>query len=106
MLAAHLQSGLDRVGFEELTDDSIRVPEGAKHIGRPLAELDRARELGVLICGIQRGYERTVLPPATATFQAGDRLLLIGSRRQLSLFKAWLEGNDLQGAEPKAAIAS
>ena len=106
MLATHLQSGLDRVGFEELTDDSIRVPEGAKHIGRPLAELDRARELGVLICGIQRGHERTVLPPATATFQAGDRLLLIGSRRQLSLFKAWLEGNDLQGAEPKAAIAS
>jgi monovalent cation:H+ antiporter-2, CPA2 family len=90
MLSGNLSAARDQAGFDELTNDSVVVPEGCRFAGRPLAELHRARELGVLVCGIQRGRERTVLPPADATFQPGDRLLLVGASRQLSLFKSWL----------------
>jgi len=75
-----------------LTDDSVVIPAGCPHAGRPLSDLSGARDLGVLVCGIQHGSERTVLPPATATFEAGDRLLLMGATRQLALFKSWLAG--------------
>lgn len=94
ILAGNIALSANQAGFEELTNDSVVVPPGCAFAGRPLAELQRARELGVLVCGIQRGRDRAVLPPASATFQPGDRLLLVGASRQLSLFKAWLAGDD------------
>ncbi|MBN9693480.1 MAG: cation:proton antiporter [Verrucomicrobia bacterium] len=90
LLAQGLRNPSETVRFEELTSDTLVVPPGCAQAGKPLRDLRPPRDLGVLICGIQRGRDRQVLPPATASFQPGDRLLLVGATRQLEAYKAWL----------------
>ena len=91
----HLTSGIrsteNAVPFSDFTSESVPVPDGCPHANRPFSELTALREIGVLVCGIQRGRQRSVLPAGNAHFQAGDRLLVVGTQQQILKFRGWLE---------------
>jgi CPA2 family monovalent cation:H+ antiporter-2 len=76
--------------FDELTMESVRVPEGCPLAGRPLRELDLIRRAGVQIGGIRRGKRRNLAPSGNDHFEAGDELLLLGTHAQIKDFCALL----------------
>ncbi|MFM7101834.1 MAG: TrkA C-terminal domain-containing protein, partial [Verrucomicrobiota bacterium] len=82
----------NRTPMADLTSQTVRVPAGCPRAGVPLANLPGLRALGVLICGIQRGRDRRVLPGGGDHFEAGDQLLVVGTHDQILAFQAWLEG--------------
>lgn len=71
------------VDFDELTMESVRVPEGCPLAGRPLRELDLIRRAGVQIGGIRRGKHRNLTPCGEDHFAVGDELLVLGTHTQI-----------------------
>jgi len=88
--------------FGDLTDETVRVPANCAVSGRALQELDLIRRFGVQLCGIQRGRERLIMPGATATLEAGDRLLVVGIHDRIQEFRAWLEATPAAAEETRA----
>lgn len=76
--------------FDELTMETVRVPEGCPLAGRPLRELDLIRRVGVQIGGIRRGRHRTLAPSGQDRFEVGDELLVLGTHAQIKAFCALL----------------
>lgn len=76
--------------FDELTMETVHVPEGCPLAGRPLRELDLIRRVGVQIGGIRRGRHRTLAPSGHDRFEVGDELLVLGTHAQIKAFCALL----------------
>ncbi|MBK9138648.1 MAG: cation:proton antiporter [Verrucomicrobia bacterium] len=77
--------------FDELTMESVRVPEGCPLAGRPLRELDLIRRAGVQIGGIRRGRRRNLAPSGEDHFEVGDELLLLGTHAQIKQLCSMLQ---------------
>lgn len=73
--------------------------------GRSLAELRVARATGARIVGIEREGRRIINPDGRETLEAGDRLLLVGTLRELRAFRRWLAHAETQHA-PGAATGT
>jgi CPA2 family monovalent cation:H+ antiporter-2 len=76
--------------FDELTMETIQVPEACPLAGRPLLELELIRKYGVQIGGIRRGARSTFSPGGKDHFEAGDELLLLGTHSQINEFSQHL----------------
>ncbi len=72
--------------FDELTMETVRVPEGCPLAGRPLRELDLIRRAGVQIGGIRRGRHRNLAPSGHDHFTPGDELLVLGTHARIKQF--------------------
>jgi hypothetical protein len=65
--------------FEEgMTEDLLHLMEGYGLVGSSLAE-QKLPERELLILGIERGKTWIPVPKSTATFEAGDKLVVYGS---------------------------
>jgi CPA2 family monovalent cation:H+ antiporter-2 len=82
-LTAAATPGQPTADFDELTMESVRVPEGCPLAGRPLRELDLIRRAGVQVGGIRRGKQRNLAPSGEDRFESGDELLLLGTHAQI-----------------------
>lgn len=93
--------------FDELTMETVRVPEGCVLAGRPLRELDLIRRVGVQLGGIRRGRRRILAPGGHDRFEVGDELLVLGTHAQIKAFCALLgaSAGELTGPAPDAAAA-
>jgi CPA2 family monovalent cation:H+ antiporter-2 len=80
----------DAADFDELTMETVRVPEGSPLAGRPLRELDLIRRAGVQIGGIRRGKHRNLAPSGHDHFAPGDELLVLGTHARIKEFCALL----------------
>jgi len=76
--------------FDELTMETIQVPEACPFAGKPLLELELIRKYGVQIGGIRRGARSTFSPGGKDHFEAGDELLLLGTHAQINEFSQHL----------------
>ncbi len=80
-----------RDGFDELTMETVRVPEGSPLAGKTLLELDLIGKYGIQIGGIRRGSQQNLSPGGRDHFKPGDELLLLGNDRQIREFSRLLE---------------
>jgi len=99
-LTSGIRSAESSVPFADFTSETVLVPDGCPNVNQPLARLTGLREIGVLVCGIQRGTHRYVLPAGTAHFLVGDRLLVVGTQKQILAFRGWLEGPAAWNPDP------
>ncbi len=76
--------------LEDLSLETLNVPEQSPAAGKSLVELDLFRKLAVQIAGIQRGADRILTPNGRDTIQAQDELLVLGTPRQILEFETWL----------------
>ena len=72
--------------FEELTMETLEVPENSPLAGKRLVELDLIRKTGVQIGGICRGSELNHSPSGRDQLQSGDALLVLGTHAQIKDF--------------------
>jgi CPA2 family monovalent cation:H+ antiporter-2 len=72
--------------FDELTMETLDVPDNSPLAGKPLLELDLIRKTGVQIGGIRRGREQNLSPSGRDSLQAGDALLVLGTHAQIKGF--------------------
>ncbi len=73
-------------GFDELTMETLAVPEGSPLADKPLIELDLIRKAAVQVGGIDRGTTRVLAPAGQDRFSAGDRILVLGTPKQIEKF--------------------
>ena len=76
--------------FDDLTMETVKVPEGCPLAGKPLLELDLIRKYGVQIGGIRRGASSTFSPGGKDHFEVADELLLLGTHSQINEFSQHL----------------
>lgn len=69
----------------------VEVGSESGSIGRTLAELDFRRTYDLTVIGLRRGEKQIVSPSAGERIEAGDRLIVVGSRQAV---------NKLQDAQP------
>lgn len=69
--------------FEELTMETVVLPEGSPLVGPTLLELDLIRRVGVQIGGVRRGRHRQLSPRGSDRFEVGDEVLVLGTPRQI-----------------------
>jgi len=72
--------------FDELTMETLEVPENSPIAGKQLVELDLIRKTGVQIGGICRGSEPNLSPSGRDQLQVGDALLVLGTHAQIKDF--------------------
>lgn len=72
--------------FDELTMETLEVPEYSSLAGKPLLELDLIRKTGVQIGGICRGSDTNLSPSGRDQLQPGDALLVLGTHAQIKEF--------------------
>ena len=72
--------------FDELTMETLEVPENSSLAGRPLLELDLIRKTGAQIGGICRGSDTNLSPSGRDQLQPGDALLVLGTHAQIKEF--------------------
>ncbi|NLO74795.1 MAG: sodium:proton exchanger [candidate division WS1 bacterium] len=65
---------------QQFTVSELQVPEGSPWVSKTLAELNLRRTIGVTVIGIERGEQQITAPTAAEVIQAGDRVVLAGSR--------------------------
>ena len=73
--------------------ENIVIAPGAPAAGKLLRELQLRNVTGASIVGIERGTENIVNPDPDEELQPEDRVLLIGTRRQLEASRPLLRGN-------------
>ncbi len=74
-------------GFDDLTMETVQVPQDCPMAGKPLLELDLIRKFHVQIGGIRHGSHSNVSPSGTDRFEAGDHLLLLGAHNHIDAFR-------------------
>jgi monovalent cation:H+ antiporter-2, CPA2 family len=79
--------------LDEIRLESLDVPENSRLVGNALAELEIPRHTGVQIAGVARGKYRMLFPGPFQVLNAGDWLLVVGTRDQINRFRAWIEQN-------------
>lgn len=78
----------------------MEVPDQSPLIGNALAELDIPRRTGVQIVGIARGDHRMLFPGPFQVLDAGDWLLVVGTRDQIHRFREWIKESAPENADP------
>jgi K+/H+ antiporter YhaU regulatory subunit KhtT len=69
----------------------MEVPEKSRLVGNALAELEIPRQTGVQIAGVARGDYRILFPGPFQILEAGDWLLVVGTRDQIHQFREWIK---------------
>jgi CPA2 family monovalent cation:H+ antiporter-2 len=86
-------------GFDELTMETVRVPQDSALVAQPLINLDLIRRTGAQI-GAIRNYSRTILSPTGSdAFHPGDELLVLGTTAQIRAFCQLLSDSDPRSTE-------
>jgi TrkA domain protein len=70
----------------ELLIDWVTVEPYSPAVGRTIAELEIRRRTRMTVAAILRGHDPLVSPEPTEVIRAGDRLVVIGRREDLSGF--------------------
>lgn len=70
------------------------VKEGSPLVGETLESAAVGRDTGVTVVAIERGDEVIASPGPTATVEAGDTLVVVGSRQGCNRFEELLTGED------------
>ncbi|MBM4247953.1 MAG: cation:proton antiporter regulatory subunit [Euryarchaeota archaeon] len=83
-----LRSALSASGGIEL----LHIAEGSPVVGRTLRELDVRRKTGATVVGIKRGEDTLTNPPASATLQRNDYLIVMGGSAQLRRLDRMIRG--------------
>jgi CPA2 family monovalent cation:H+ antiporter-2 len=76
--------------FRDLAVELVEVPAGSDIAGRTLADLNWPRLVGVQVVGHERAGARQITPAADLELAAGDRLLVLGTPRQVEAVRAAL----------------
>jgi K+/H+ antiporter YhaU regulatory subunit KhtT len=76
--------------LEEIRLESIQVPQRSRLNNAALAELEIPRNTGVQIVGLARGDHRMLFPGPFQVLEAGDWLLVVGTRDQIQKFRDWI----------------
>ena len=76
--------------LEEIRLESIQVPERSRLNNAALAELEIPRNTGVQIVGLARGDHRMLFPGPFQMLEAGDWMLVVGTRDQIQKFQDWI----------------
>ena len=63
--------------------ETLVISEGMPGAGKSLRELDTKAKTGALVVGIEREGTEIVNPEADEMLKVGDRVLLLGNKRQL-----------------------
>ncbi|MBL9137172.1 MAG: cation:proton antiporter [Verrucomicrobiales bacterium] len=74
-------------GFEELTQETVVIPEGSSWAGRTLRELDLIRRCGVQVGGIRRRGKPMPTPTGADRLEGSDEVLVLGTRQQIAQFR-------------------
>ncbi len=82
-----------RVKRQEMALEEVRVEEGSDVSGRTLREGNLRNETGASVVSIRREGRTITNPGAAETLHAGDDVLLLGDREQVSRAKERFSGN-------------
>jgi K+/H+ antiporter YhaU regulatory subunit KhtT len=66
----------------------LRSHRSRTRVGRTLADLRFRQDHEVTVVGIQRGQERITSPKASFMLEAGDHLIVVGSRDAIERLNA------------------
>jgi len=95
-LRPHVTEFLDVVTLDsglELWLEEVMIREDSEMAGKTVVEADLRRRTGVTLIALLRGREKTMLTPDENTrFEAGDELIVLGTRSQLSKLEALIGG--------------
>src|SRR5438132_282105 len=87
-------------GLPQMTAERVRLPPGAKAVGRSLAATRLRTRTGALVLSIRRGDEDIPTPDPRLPLAAGDELAIVGQPHQLRAARELLIG---QPPEPGQA---
>jgi CPA2 family monovalent cation:H+ antiporter-2 len=76
--------------FAELCLEQLAVPASSRHIGKTLGELHLMQQLGIQVVGLERNGKGRMTPGKLDTLRAGDRLLVLGTQKQITDMAFWL----------------
>lgn len=82
------------------TADTLYVPEGWHAIGRSLGELELRKRTGASVISAARHGQALARPGPELRIEAGDVLVLLGSRAELDAARALLEGGEAPASPP------
>jgi len=77
-------------GLAGLCLEQLAVPATSRHIGRSLGELKLMQRLGIQVVGIERHGTARATVGKLDTLRAGDRLLVLGTQKQITDMAYWL----------------
>lgn len=77
-------------GFEDLTMETVTIPENCSLAGQSLRDLNLIRKYGIQVGGIRRGQKQILSPSGEDRLKAGDELLLLGTHSQIKDFSEWV----------------
>jgi len=90
-------------GLPQMSAERVRLPPGAKAVGRSLAATRLRTRTGALVLSIRRGDEDIPTPDPHLPLAAGDELAIVGQPQQLRAARELLIG---QAPEPGQASQS
>ncbi len=90
-LLAEQREGPVEDTFRDLAVELVPVPPGSPACGQTLSALNWARLLGIQIVGHERGGVRSLSPGADQRLEADDRLLVLGTPRQVGELRTALQ---------------
>ncbi len=77
--------------FADLCLDQLAVLwQSSRHIGKSLGELKLMQQLGVQVLGLERNGAARVAAGKFDTLKPGDRLLILGTQKQITDMAFWL----------------
>lgn len=92
LLTDHPETGDDT--FRDLTLDVFKIPPTSGAIDSSLTELNWRERFGVQVVGVEHEKRRRLTPGANYQLKANDRILVLGTPKQLSDFGANLTADD------------
>src|SRR5437899_1572429 len=87
-------------GLPQMTAECVRLPPGAKAVGRSLAATRLRTRTGALVLSIRRGDEDIPTPDPRLPLAAGDELSIVGQPQQLRAARELLIGEPPQPGQP------
>lgn len=76
--------------LKDIKLDSVSLKPNSKGINKLIAEIELRSETGATIIGIERKGESIVNPKSDFELAEGDHVLLLGSEKQISAAKEFL----------------
>jgi CPA2 family monovalent cation:H+ antiporter-2 len=76
--------------FADLCLEPLLVPASSRHIGKSLGELKLTQQLGIQVVGLEREGDTRLTVGKFDTLKAGDRLLVLGTQKQITDMAFWL----------------
>ena len=93
MLRPHVTDFFDVVTLEngqELWVEELVIRDESRLAGRTLGEADVRHKTGVTLVALNRpSIEATLMPDASTLLEAGDEMIVLGTREQLSVLETW-----------------